>query len=274
VRTDESGASDIYFAAAKQLETSDMTLLELIEPQYGVKPAEVHYLEGVLQYHGLGVPQDFATAFTHCEVAANAGLPAAQYLAGRMLIEGTGVAQDTIAGLTHLRHAADQKFVLAILWLALLLSQTEPDSPEVFKLNEMAANLGVPLAAYALAVAFEEGRVVTKSNLDALRWYEKAASLGYCFASQRLVIAYTEGQLDLEADKVMAQQWTERAEAQQEHMEAEEFGCIEVAATNGHEASQLLLAMIFRLGTHGKTVDLAKSKYWEERRESKVPGPK
>lgn len=241
-----------------------MTLLELIEPQYGVKPAEVHYLEGVLQYHGLGVPQDFATAFTHCEVAANAGLPAAQYLAGRMLIEGRGVAQDTIAGLTHLRRAADQAFVPAILFLALLLSQTEPDSSELFKLNEAAANLDVPLAAYALAVAFEEGRGVAKSNLDALRWFEKAACLGYCFASHRLENAYTEGHLGLDADAVVARQWAERAEAQEEHMEAEEFACIEEAATNGHQASQSLLALVFRLGTHGKTVDLVKSKHWEE----------
>jgi len=241
-----------------------MILLELLEPQYGAKPAEVHYLEGFLRYHGLGIPQDFVAAFRHCEIAANAGLPAAQYLAGKMLIEKTGVAQDIDAGFAFLRSASGQSFVPATLLLAMLISHSESDNEEVFTLNEVAANLGAPNAAHALAVAYEEGRGVAKSERNALHWYERAALLGDCFASQRLERAYVEGHLGLQVDMDLAYKWATKAEAQRVQMEADEFERYKIGAANGHRASQTLLAMIFKTGVYGVKIDLVASKYWEQ----------
>jgi|GEM_PF-3197235 len=242
-----------------------MILLELLETKYGATPPEVNYLEGFLRFHGLGLPQDLTLAFHHCEIAAKAGLPAAQYLAGKMLVDGRGVAKDIDAGFIFLRNASSQSFVPAILFLAMLISHSDPDNGEVFALNEVAANLGAPSAAYALATAYEEGRGIAKSEQNALHWYEKAAALGDCFASQRLGRAYGEGQLGLRADMGLAHQWSTKAEVQRVQMEVNEFERYKIGAANGHRASQALLARIFETGVYGVNIDLTVSKYWEQR---------
>jgi uncharacterized protein len=242
-----------------------VNILELLEPQYGVYPAEVHYLQGVLYFNGLGMPQNFDSAFDHFKIAAHAGLPAAQYAAGTMLVDGRGIDRDYEVGLDFLRQACSQSFVPALFYLGVLLSSQDAHSTEAFTLYSSAAKLGLPAAARAIAVAYDKGIGVMKSEKDALHWYECAASKGDCFSSETLAEAYREGLFGLRPDSKLASEWAIKAMSQKDQMDADEFERYKISASHGFRASQKILAMIFEMGTHGVKVDLAEAKYWKQR---------
>ena len=211
------------------------------------------------------MPQDFAAAFNHFKVAAHAGLPAAQYAAGTMLVDGRGVVRNYEEGLDLLRQACSQSFMPALHYLGHLLSSEDAQSREAFELYKAAANLGLPAAARAIAAAYEEGLSATKSEKDALHWYEYAASRGDFFSSERLAEAYRKGHLGLRPNSEEAADWAIKAAAQRDRMDADEVQRYKISAAHGYRASQTMLSMIFEKGTHGVKIDLAEAKYWKQR---------
>jgi uncharacterized protein len=241
-----------------------MSLFELIDESAGAKPPEIVFLEGVLRFNGLGLPQDFERAYKCFRAAAESGLIGAQFSAGRMLVEGRGVLPDVEAGVKLLRKAADQDFIPAMLWLALALTGQESAS-EKFELLHRSATLGAAIPASEVAFAYEDGIGVEQNKTEALRWYKIAAQAGVISACDRLATAYRYGELGLANSESEADFWAAKAIECSAKTERDEYARNLTAANNGHKASQAILAYAYEVGAFGLDVDPIRAAFWKSR---------
>jgi TPR repeat protein len=81
-----------------------------------------------MYYKGWGTPQDYAQALIWFSKAAQQGSATAQSNLGYIYLQGLGVAPDRVQARTWLMKASDQGNENARTWLALLDSQSSPQS--------------------------------------------------------------------------------------------------------------------------------------------------
>ena len=110
---------------------------------------------------GRGVPQDFAKALEHFEIAAEAGNVDAQMMAGTIHHEGAG--------------EVPKNLVRAFRWFS------------------RAAEQGNPRAEFIVGWAYEMGDGTEMSAEKMLHWYHKAATNDVSEAKTRLGIIYAYG---------------------------------------------------------------------------------
>jgi len=117
--------------------------------------ADAQYYLGVMyihgQIHGVGVTQDYKSAFKWYKLAADQGDAEAQYSIGRMYNNGLGVIQDYMAA---------------------------------FKWYKLAADQGQARAQYFLGVMYDKGLGVIQDYTLAHMWLNIAASQGDIIAAK------------------------------------------------------------------------------------------
>lgn len=156
------------------------------------------------------------------------GNPEAQYRLGVIYHEGVQVAPDYLTAAAWFRSAAAQGHAAAQFALGETYLQGEgmlADEVEAAKWIGKSAEQGYAPAQDELAVMYSNGAGVLQDDSEALKWASKAAEQGYADAQYHLG-TFLSGQLPGKPppDYVAACLW------------------LSLAAANGHEASEELLA--------------------------------
>ncbi|NSX03261.1 tetratricopeptide repeat protein [Cupriavidus gilardii] len=111
---------------------------------------------------------------------------------------------DYAAAWRHLPVAAQAGHVGAAYYLGLLHRGgygAEPNPVEAARWFTVAAEGGVPQAMFMLANAYREGSGVARDEAKAVAWYEAAAEREHPESIQALAMAYRDGELGLDRDE-------------------------------------------------------------------------
>lgn len=189
---------------------------------------------GQLYANGQGVTQNFETAKTYFNEAAEKGEADAFVLLGQMSELGKGATQDMKQALAHYENAAKRDSVPAILKLAqlyingaegvtkdaakakewleigaekekegasatlnlgLLLETVDKNPTEAYKQYKKAADKGDVTGMIKVASMLSEGVGVEKKNAsEAFSWFEKAAKAGSPAGMFAIAMAYDKGE--------------------------------------------------------------------------------
>lgn len=98
------------------------------------------------------------------------------------------------------------------------LSNFGSDGSLTIKSLEAFANNGNVDAEYCLAVAYHEGKDVSRDRIEAVKWYLRAGQKGHLEAQYWLCILYREG-IGVEANALESLYWCQRA-AKKNHPKA------------------------------------------------------
>jgi len=69
------------------------------------------------------------------------------------------------------------------------------------------AKFGDADAQYKIAVMYNTGKIVSKDNQEALKWYRKAAEQGNAYAQNNLAVMYDKGVENVLEDDIEALKW-------------------------------------------------------------------
>ncbi len=138
-------------------------------------------------------------AFRALNPLADAGHPRAQFRLGMMYNLGRGVTRNS-----ELAQQLIRKALPAI---------------------QSAATSGEAWAQADLGSLYEDGLVVAKNNVEAVRWYRLAAQQGYAGAQTNLGVMYANG-TGVEKDIDEAIRWLQRAAAQGDKIAAENLATL------------------------------------------------
>ena len=140
---------------------------------------------------GKGVPQDISAAFPYFLKAAQGGMAEAQNMVGRYYEEGfDGAVKNTAEAVQWYQKAADQ---------------------------------GLAVASWNLALCYEAGRGVPKDKNTAFSYYLKSAQGGYAKAQYEVGVCYLDGTCG-PADDAEAVQWLQKAADQQDAEATKKLG--------------------------------------------------
>ncbi len=137
---------------------------------------------------GKGTDQNFAEAVRWYERSAAQGFAQSMYRLGTLYERGLGVRKDLQQAAARYREAAEHGNIKAMHNLAVLSagsSSGSPDYPTAAQWFEKAAAYGLSDSQYNLAVLYENGLGVTKSAVDAYKYYALSASSGDTEAVRR-----------------------------------------------------------------------------------------
>ena len=133
------------------------------------------------------------------------------YYVGLYYQNGKGVKQDIKEAVFWYEKAALKKDKDALYHLAMILiKQPDKDYQVVAKLLEQAAAQDHRNAQYNLAVMYQKGDGVVKSEQKSLFWYEKAAAQGLPIAQYNLGMIYFQGKF-VEKDEEKAKELWQKA---------------------------------------------------------------
>lgn len=150
-------------------------------------------------------------AFEWFMVAARQGHAEAAYYVGYYYQYGKGVPQNLDEAVNWYQKAALEKDKDALYHLALILLQNDkPDFKNASTLLGEAAKQGHPNAQYNLAVMYQKGDGVDRSDQKALYWYEKSAEAGLAIAQYNLGMLYFAGEV-VEKDEDKAKSLWQKA---------------------------------------------------------------
>lgn len=217
-------------------------------------------------------------SYEYARKALSAGRPAGKYAVAVCLLNGTGVKQSTLAARQLLEEAFAEKFALAALPLADLLTAGEP-APEALRqaaaLLEQAERDGIPgavirsaklalkknrqLSADEVAKWVERLQPAVKSNvteaqyltydmltLDPQRLTDKQRDVAYERLVQAAEAGYAEAQFRLAAEHYQKEWFTGRLGRKQDFAAAREWA--EAASAQNHYEATKMLAVIHALG--------------------------
>ena len=132
---------------------------------------------GNLYYHGAGVEQNYAEAFTWYQTSAEEGYAVAQCNLGDMYYDGEGVQQDYAEAIAWYRKSAEQGYAVAQCNLGGMYSKGEgaqQDDREAAKWYRRAAKEGDAEAQSNLGAIYATGRGVEQDVAEALKWWQLA----------------------------------------------------------------------------------------------------
>lgn len=211
---------------------------------HGVK--EVQTLSGIILLYGWGCKADAESGIRLLKAAAGAGDGMAAYFLARYFIDNEKLDEINL-GKEFLEKSASLEFSPAQLYLATCLrsGQLWPvDNKKAVMWMEKAANQGLVEAMDALSVAFSEG-ATGKPDLDAaMKWAEEAASKGsqhsrFWLASSMIK---SSSKSNVETGMRILNQLTEE----------------------GFWAAHGMLALAYRHGLYGLSVDHSKADFYEK----------
>jgi uncharacterized protein len=136
---------------------------------------------GACHANGDGLPSSLNKAFELYLRAAEAGHAQAQTNVGAMLMGGQGCDKDVDQAIIWLGRAADQGDIGAQFNLATILSagkDVEPEYERAIDLYRKAAESGHYPSQARLGFAYQQGRGVAKSRVEAYVWLALAAQHG------------------------------------------------------------------------------------------------
>ncbi len=142
---------------------------------------------------------EYNEAFRTLNPLADTGYPRAQFRVGVMYSLGRGVTRDAELAQQLIRKAL----------------------PAV----QSAATSGVAWAQADLGSLYEDGLVVAKNDVEAVRWYRLAAQQGYAGAQTNLGVMYANG-TGVEQDIDEAIRWLQRAAAQGDKIAVENLATL------------------------------------------------
>jgi len=158
-------------------------------------------------------PQHPLKAFEWFMVAAKQGNTEASYYVGLYYQYGKGVPKNIDEAVNWYEKAALEKDKDALYHLALILIRKDnPDYENAAKLLGEAAKQGHPNAQYNLAVMFQKGDGVERSEQKALYWYEKAAESNLAIAQYNLGMIYYAGEIVLKDEDKARELWQKAAD--------------------------------------------------------------
>lgn len=134
---------------------------------------------GLMYHSGVGVPEDFAKAYTYLSMAAHQGNPFSQYALGLAYRNGEGVPKNDI---------------------------------EASKWIHLSAGQGIPHAQYLLGMIYSNGEGLPENKAEGMKWYRAAAKQGNADAQFQLGSGYFLG-IGLPKDIVRAYMWINIAAA-------------------------------------------------------------
>jgi len=241
--------------------------------------------------NGQGVTKDDARAMEWYRKAADQGFAPAQDAVGYMYATGKGVAKDDAQAAAWWRKAAaqgntDAQASLMELQTMVSVQRAEElvkqqDYSAALKLIQPLADKGIAEAQLDLGTMYENGRAVTKDDVQAVIWYRKAADQGNPVAQLNLGWAYDSGQ-GVAKDETQAIVWYRKAAEQGNasaqnniaYMYSEGKGVTKdavqavawyrKAAEQGNISAQKNLAGMYAVG-QGVEKDNAKVVYWYSR---------
>lgn len=130
-----------------------------------------------------GLAMDISESIWRLRKAANQGDPAAQFLLGHAYDNGFGVAKDVREAVRWYRRAAEEHRGDGATPATLLPVK---DFFHAFESYRSAAQRGDLSAQLYLALAYDTGRDVSSSPVEAVRWYRIAARAGSAAAACNL----------------------------------------------------------------------------------------
>ncbi|OJW52225.1 MAG: hypothetical protein BGO67_05375 [Alphaproteobacteria bacterium 41-28] len=136
---------------------------------------------------GRGIRKDVKKAADLTLQAAKQGLAAAQCNAGHVYFFGRhGIKKDQKKALEWYLLSAEQGYADAQAEAGYILSFKKKKYAEGMEWLLKADQQGHQIAAYNIAVMYEEGKGVKKNKEEAKRWYQKSADQGYRPAQEKL----------------------------------------------------------------------------------------
>ena len=139
--------------------------------------AEAQYYLGICYYSGLGVPENYKEACKWYRLAAEQDFPSAQSRLGDSYANGEGVKQNFAEALKWFRRAASHEYLSdshAQYMIGLFYyygNTVEQDYSEAFEWFQRAAEKGEVDAMWKIATCYMKGRGVSKSRIEALKWF-------------------------------------------------------------------------------------------------------
>lgn len=158
--------------------------------------SEAQYYIGKMYDFGLGLPQDYSTAFRWYRKAADKGDYNAQSNLGVMYVNGNGVAQNHTEAVRWFRKSAAQgcsegQYNLGVMYYN--GEGVDMDLKEAAKWFEKAANQGHEYAQYHLGDMYKLGNGVKSDYEEAMQWFLKAVEHGNTEAMMEIGDLYKYG---------------------------------------------------------------------------------
>ena len=147
------------------------------------------YQRGVAEYNAGRFPEA-AASFSQ---AAEQGHAESQYILSTMYDAGKGVPQDDAQAARWEHRSADQGHLYAEANLS-FRCYSASDLAGAFEWCQRAADGELAWAQYNLALMYQKGEGVARSEAEAAHWYRLAASQGFADAQLRLADLYYTGQ--------------------------------------------------------------------------------
>jgi TPR repeat protein len=208
------------------------------------------YALGDLYQRGDGVAQDDAKAVHWFEKGARNGNAEAMEAFGEALRRGFGIAKDETKAASWLRQAANSGRPTAMAALGQMYSKgnglpkDESEARRLFReAAEIAIERGETAAVCNLAVAFQQGEVVTKDLVQAAHWFTKAAEGGCIYSKLNLGIMHANGR-GVAKDSAKSMEWFRKA-----------MDGLQKSAEKGNTNSMSMLAEMHRQGLGGPKSD-------------------
>lgn len=179
--------------AQKQNRPDDVSAYILKATELGSKAMLV--FAGDLYYRGEGVPQNYQTALSYYNQAADEGIAAAQTRIALMKFNGISVEKDTAAAMDLLVTAAAAGDTAAQMFAADIYftgNQITHDYEKAFYYYKQAAKTD-NAALFNQAFMTELGYGTKRDPAEALKLYETCSENGYRFARALLAYKYDQG---------------------------------------------------------------------------------
>ena len=159
----------------------DPALVERTSVRAAAGDAAAQLQMGLWYMEGQGQPQDSRQAAEWLRKAAESGNAEAQYRLGSLYQAGRGIGRNFTNALSWFQKAAAQQHVAALFNVGSMYEAgqgTATDSTAAARYFKQAAELGDAYAQYNMARRCGEGHGVTKSLVEAWKWYELANAGG------------------------------------------------------------------------------------------------
>eukprot|EP00794_Sanderia_malayensis_P013912 gene13912-15361_t len=166
-----------------------------------------------MYYSGIGVNQNFETAYTLYQISAENGIFQSYNMIGKMYLEGQSVAANHIKAVEYFKKGVNEGDVNAYMSLAYCYTNgkgIETDNKESFRYHQMAADKGYVPAIYNIGAHYFSGRGVDLDMTKAAEYFSIAADKGFDYAQVNLGNMYYHG-LGVEKNMDKAREFYQKA---------------------------------------------------------------
>ncbi len=157
---------------------------------------------GYAYYSGNVIKQDYNKAVYWLQKAAQQEIQDAYYYLGMMYYEGTGVTKDLLKSEDYFLKAARMDYVPSYAMLAAITDRPEYEASSPGNMKEEAVWWYIKAAEndnedtsspFRLGNMYSSGKIVSKDDTEAFKWYKLAAERGHALATNIVGLCYEEG---------------------------------------------------------------------------------